>query len=262
MPAALLAAVCGSGLLATTADAGTTLLSRESVIRATGDTGTAGGFDLAENSTDFDRFADQVGTDTPADGLVAIAHQYSVPNLLGESGVGLEGAFAEGQVKSANQSVNGSASSTSELELLFEVTDTLTQFEVGASLGTVGRGSVTLELTPANEGATDLPIFAVTIAPNEGGVAGMGKSVDEKGLLTPGQYLMRVEADAVGGADTQTPAEAYFTFSFQLSPSVGPVPGSEQPPAAVPLPPAVLGGGGMLAMLALSRLRRRAKLWR
>lgn len=93
-----------SGVLAaaTAADAGTTLLSRQTGIYAAGDSGLAGGgFNLSQSSSTFERFADQVGSDTEGSGLTSVAHQYSVPSVLGASGIGLEGAFAEGQVKSA-----------------------------------------------------------------------------------------------------------------------------------------------------------------
>lgn len=253
----LTAAVALGGLCAvsTDADAGVTLLSRNSSIRAIGDTGVAGdGFDLSETTSQFSRFAERVGTETAVQGVVAFAHQYSTPGILGETGVGLEGAFAEGQVKSGVASA-GSSQAQSNLSLLFEVDEQDSAYNIGASIGATGIGAVRLELCPVVAGSMELPLFAVEVVQGEAGAAGIGKSLEQKGLLTPGQYMLQVNADAEDTPGEPTDAEAYFTFNFELSKAPGSG-GVNQPPVAVPLPPAVLGGGALLASIVAVRLRR------
>lgn len=249
-----------SGVLAaaTAADAGTTLLSRQTGIYAAGDSGLAGGgFNLSQSSSTFERFADQVGSDTEGSGLTSVAHQYSVPSVLGASGIGLEGAFAEGQVKSAVDGAAGEAHAQSMLELLFQVDSESAAFVMGATIGATGSGSVKVELSPVTAGTLELPVFAMSVDAKSAGNDGAGKSLDRQGLLSPGQYLMQVEAEADALPGASIPAEAYFTFNFQLSSVPGSVgSGGVLPPVAVPLPPAILGGGGLLALLGLARFIR------
>ncbi len=197
-----------------------------------------------------------MGTDGAVQGVVAFAHQYSTPGVLGETGAGLEGAFAEGQVKSAVASA-GSSAAHSDLSLLFEVDEQDSAYSIGASVGAMGLGAVRLELCPVVAGAMDLPLFAVEVAQGEAGADGIGKSLEQKGLLTEGQYLLHITAGAEDTPGEPTDAEAYFTFNFELSKAPGSG-GVNQPPVAVPLPPAVLGGGALLAGIIAMRLRRTA----
>jgi len=233
--------------------AGVTLLSRSSTVHAAGDDG--GAFDWSESTAEFDRFAEQVGTgELPDNGLVAIAHQYSVPGILGETGVGLEGAFAEGRVTSSS-TADAAAMAQSDLELRFDVDSLMCNYTVGAAVGASGNASVTVELMPLTGGTIEVPVFAVTVD------SGGGKLLDQTGVLSPGQYVLRVQADAEGLPNEPVEADAYFNLNLQLSAvlSGGGTGGGTggSPPAAVPLPPAAALGGGMLGMLALARLKRR-----
>lgn len=256
---------CAAGLLAacpTAAPAGTTLLSRHSTITATGVPGDAA--PDAEVDDTFGRFAGQVGTgDAAVDGVVCIAQQYSVPGVLGTSGAGLEAAFGEGQVRagvtgSPGTSPAGTAAARSGIELLFQVEGRPTTFAIGAAMGATGGAAVGIELTPVQDGRPADAVFSVAAAGKDAGPQGQGRAVEDDVFLEPGRYLLRVHADAVDPAGEEPGGSAYYNFNVRMTDAPDGWAGG--PPAAVPLPPAVLGGGGMLGLLALRRLagRRRA----
>jgi hypothetical protein len=81
-----------------------------------------------------------------------------------------------------------------------------------------------------------------------------GRTIDEDGVLDPGVYRLRIDATATDEPGGTAEATAYYSVNFQLTTADGE--GRGNPPAAVPLPPAVMAGGGMLGLLAARRLAR------
>jgi hypothetical protein len=147
------------------------------------------------------------------------------------------------------------------MNLLFQVEGRPAAFELGAAMGATGLATVQIELSPVGGAQAGGPLFTAGVTGNGAGADGAGETVAEDGLLAPGQYLLRVWADAAdrpgaNGVPADAPdATAYYNFTFSVSDAGG----SANPPAAVPLPPAALAGGGMLGLLAARRFARRAR---
>lgn len=258
--AGLLAAVVPAIGVAGAARAGAVLVSRDSYIHAAGGpAGTAAfaPFDVSNGTTGFDRFADDVSNaGQGADPVVSEAHQYSAPGVMPD---GLNGAFAEGSVRSGLDAGRGTASAASDFDLTFRVVGGSAKFEFGAAMGTAGGGRVTAELLPVSESqvagtlspsaasAALAPLFVTHLAPGEGN----SKEMDNTGVLEPGLYALHVSAESDGAAaDAGAESSAYYSVNLTLAPTAG-------GPAAVPLPPAVWPGfGAMASILGVFGIRR------
>jgi hypothetical protein len=244
----LLSAALWLAVAARPASAGTVLLSRDTLIHAAGSS-----FDQQQTASHFDRFANQVGTDAGADGLVTMAHQNGAIGVAGPNGADFTGGFAEGQIRS-QAPLGGSSRAQSSVDLVFLVDSRPASYTVGAAMGSFGRGEATIELTRTDSGLTPEQIFLAKTSPGEGGDAGAGRELSQSGFLAPGQYALHVMAQSTDNSRAATESSAYYTFSFSLSDAgVG---GTGGPPVAVPLPPAVAAGGSLLALLAVGRFRK------
>lgn len=240
------------------ARAGVELVSRQSFIHAAGG---PNGFDLANGTSDFERFADDVSnapSGQPAGSLPVLseAHQYSMP---GVSDGGLQGAFAEGSVRSGVSSPAATASATSNFDLTFRVTGAAVGYTFGAAMGTTGTATVFAELVDLAAGenvaagtagvsnltaaAADVPVFVAQLAANTDDA----RNVDKTGTLQPGLYALRVHADSTGTADESS---AYYNLNLLLTPAAG--------PTAVPLPPGAWTGlMGLAGLFGTNVLYRR-----
>jgi hypothetical protein len=234
------------------ADAGVTLLSRQSSLRAAGGAvgGVGGsGVDDTADFNSFERFADSVGSEDAVNGIVASAQQYSMPGIMSPDGTGLQGAFGEGSVRASVVDGVGIASATSDLDLVFRVTDAPVEYTLGGAMGTTGVGSTMVQLLPMTAGAST-PLYTASLdADLDEGVVGTG-TIDHAGVLQPGDYLLRVQAGSSDTFDPLAESSAYYNFTFIVQ-------GTTQPPAAVPLPPAALVGGLGMGLLGGLRAVRR-----
>ncbi len=235
--------------------AGATLLSRHSMIHAS----RSGGVDQQQAVDGFNTFANEVGdADGPSAGLLSMAHQYSMPGVLGTGGAGLEGAFGEGQVRSRTTNTAGPAQAQSGFDITFTIDGRPASYTIGGALGSLGNGTVSMQLVPLGDTRSASPLFISQTAVNEGGPAGASREIDTGGFLAPGKYKFSVNADAKDVSGSGTESNAYYTFSFSLN-DTGGVGGGNGTPVAVPLPAGVWGGLIMLGLIGGKRaIRRRA----
>jgi hypothetical protein len=263
-PTAAAAAACVPLAAAQPAAAGVVLVTRQSDVRTTG----GNGLDGLSQTTGFDTFAGGVGTpEAPAGGRAAYAHQYAVVGRLGDSGMGLEGAFAEGQVRA--QTVPGAAatSAASGFDMTFRVDGVPTAYTIGGSLGAAGGGAAVVSLAPLVAGATGTPLFDLAVYPGDGGAGGSSRELDQAGFLAPGQYVLHVRADGRDLLGSDAESNAYYNFNLTLAGAGvgsgggtgGGTAGGGDPPPAVPLPPAALTGGGVLGLMAGRKLLGRRR---
>jgi hypothetical protein len=234
--------------------AGATLLSRDTVIHASG-----GAFDQQQAISHYDRFANQVGVESGFNGLTALAHQNSEVGVDGFTGFNFSGAFGEGQVRTMAPT-GDRASAQSNMDLMFIVADRPMAYTIGGALGSSGTGSTLLELKML-DATQPGPIVSISTARGEGGTAGASREVSESGFLAPGEYALRVHADTNDLTRTPNESNAYFTYSFSLAEaSVGGFGGGGTGgPVAVPLPSAVAGGAVLLTLVAAAQIFRRRK---
>jgi len=234
--------------------AGATLVSRHSMIHAA----RSGGVDQQQTADGFSTFANEVGdAEGPSAGLLSMAHQYSMTGILGASGIGLEGAFGEGQVRSRTTTIAGPAQAQSGFDITFTIDGRPFAYTIGGALGSVGNGTVSMQLVSLGETRSAAPLFISQTAANEGGAAGASREIDNSGFLAPGKYQFSVHADSKDVSGTGAESNAYYTFSLALNDTGGV--GGSGTPVAVPLPAGVWGGLIMLVLISGKRaLRRRA----
>ncbi len=254
---ALAAALCAAGR----ADAGVTLVSRDTSLEAGGTTADGRVVRYANGSTTFERFADSAGTgDGPLDLIAANAYQYSAPGTAdgGATGADFRGVFAEGSAGSTALAPGVTASARSDLRVAFRVEGGRSEYTLGGALGATGDGWAVAEMHLVG-GRGDLVAFVDSTGPG---------TLQKTGWLEPGDYELNVRAttpapkgpgDAADVAARDAAAEdnsAYYSVSLSVA---SPVATPNKPPAAVPLPPAALAGGGCLGLLGVVRSARRRR---
>ena len=220
--------------------AGTTLVSRDSGLRAAG-ASAAGEYNLSNGSGDFDVFADAVRSGDDSAAARSAAEQNSAPRL--DAAGGFAGASADG---SAHATVDPAAadafsSAESDFDLVFQITGSQTRVVLDCALSAAGDGTAGIKLYNAD---TLEPAFADE-------VSGDSHSGREEKALGPGTYGISVWAFVRG-----TPESSTASYNVNLSVAANaPPPG----PVPVPLPPAAWGGLGtfLLALGASVRARRR-----
>ena len=240
--AALAAAVIGG---AGAADAGTTLLARESTIRASGKAGAAD-FDLRDGSKDFNGFADMV--DTANAGVVGprmAANQHSRPSTSADGGGGdFTGAYAEGSASASAETAADEGQAVSNFDLTFEVFGVPSIVSFGGSVGVSGNGSTTVSLS--NESTGEVVLEQELLAGD-----GEGQEIQHSTLLQPGVYELCVAAMVNGDASESM---AYYTVSLSIEPAGNVV---APPPAAIPLPPAAWAAASVMGAAGLVRGARK-----
>ena len=242
--------------LAPSALAGVSLSSRQTALQA-----KTGAIDneadpglMSDSAVSFDgfaSFAQTIGGDRSA-GTSAEAQQYSSASVGDETGAAFSGAFGEGSVR-ANAPVAGAlATSSSAIELLFRVDDRPARYALGGVLGAEFGGSAEMRLSPVVADVVGEPLFVQSIAPD----TGESSSLMQESDLTPGDYLLQIQADAGDAGTHEGESSAYYSFSFSVS-SLGEV---RSAPAAVPMPTTGLVGGAGLASLLVGFAIRRLRL--
>jgi hypothetical protein len=238
-----------SGLLlsaGSAAEAGSVLLSRESTIRATGNTG-AGEYDLSDTSAGFSDFANAIDTvESGMPGPRVAANQNSRPKVRQDGS--FAGAYAEGAASVAGMP-GDFAEAASAFDLTFEVLDGPAKLTCGGAVGLTGIGSTALLLTNRDTG--DVVLMQELM----GGPEPTGHAIEHSSVLMPGVYELLLTANVTGIPEDES--MAYYTMS--LSVASADVPAANVTP--VPLPPAVWSAAGTLAVAGLVRgrsaLRRR-----
>jgi hypothetical protein len=225
----LMVGAAPSMMMVQSVTAGTTLLSRQSYIQATGGD-SIDKFNVSNGTHDFGRFANDVRNDAAVQSAMSEAHQYSQP---GVTNTGLEGAFAEGSVKTGVHAPDANAWAESNFDVMFKVTSKPAAYTFGGALGTAGLGSAMIELM---DPGTHAAVFTTQLDAGKGA----SQTIDRHGTLAPGTYGLHVHADSAGN---NTASSAYYSVNFVLTPGAG---GG----VAAPLPLAVWTGLATLGSLA------------
>ena len=228
-------------VFASPAFGGSTLVSRESGLRASG-ASAAGEYDLSNGSLDFDVFDDNLLSDDTS--ARSMARQHSLPRLGAESNA-FHGATADGAARAAvdASAADAFSSAESDFDLVFRVD------------GDPARVRLEYSIDASGDATTGVRLYDVeTLEPavlHE--VSGDSREYNGEQVLRPGVYGLSVWAFVRG-----TPQDSAASYRVDVSLAAG----GEGPPPVTPMPLPSGAWAGLATMVAggaWMRVRRRAR---